>query len=240
MKKRGSLFYIIDSFIAAAIITLTLVIIIASYSAQSSPDIVYDSLEDYINFFENIELRNAPGTTARAILNEDLISDPKMNIFEAVAELYATGYVDNASMLIEEITNLTLEVQFGTSFNITDINGEENIYERYAGRKENSDIFLNRKINTYVLREGRLKVIDIANPPSIPIIECLDRHLECLSSQIECPPASPKTVGFYPGCVYGVLGWSLPAGCTVKKVSCGETLQTEIFGPYDIEVSIWV
>ena len=90
--------------------------------------------QHYIDFFELVEIRNAPGDKAEAVLAEGLISDPKQSILEAVAELYGSGNLTNASILVEEITDVILEPQFGISVNLTDAGTEHLIYEKNTAR----------------------------------------------------------------------------------------------------------
>ena len=245
MKKRGSLFYIIDAFIASAIITLTLVVIISSYNTQSSPDVAYNSLDNYISFFESVEIRNAPGIAAQDLLKKKIIKNPQEKIIDAIIELYAQGNTTAATNLIANISAIILEPQFGINFNITNGSQKTRIFQSNIARLADSNVVLNKQITTHVLREGSIQYTDITSITTAGLIECINAgNQECLFVELECtsPPAPPtsKIVPTWPGCLYKIGTFNEPAGCSVNRTRCAKPVPAAIYGPYTVEVTLWV
>jgi hypothetical protein len=89
MRKRGALFYIIDAFVASAIIALTLTIIFATQISEPESEQAKDVLNNYYQFLKETPLEEAPGTTSDTLILSNRIATGQ-SILEAIIELHAT------------------------------------------------------------------------------------------------------------------------------------------------------
>lgn len=146
MKKRGALFYIIDAFVAAGIIAITLTIIFSSQINVPETEQIKDSLNDYYIFLSKTKIYQAPGTIAEDIIMNERISDIETSILGAAIELVNTEQTTLAEQLISEITNIILAGQYGINITLND--GSETIlFTRNEERKEKAkSVFYTKRI----------------------------------------------------------------------------------------------
>lgn len=156
MKKKGALFYIIDAFIAAGIIAITISVILAILPHKSNTDVVKTELDNYILFFEKTSILAAPGAVADTIIEN--VSNERLSLFETVSELVSKGQTQQARNLVADVSSQILAPQFGISFNISNTN----LYNKSLNRYPTSKIVLTKNIIISALRKAELDFKQVA------------------------------------------------------------------------------
>lgn len=153
MRKRGALFYIIDAFVAASIIALTLTIIFATQLNAPKTEAAEDALDEYTNYLETTIIRNAPGTTKTTLINERLVDNPENTLIASLAQLIQRGNLTAAQQLIQEINRFMLEPQYGLNLTLHIDGTTTQLTLEKPERLDRSSIFLKKSIlSTYQLQ----------------------------------------------------------------------------------------
>ena len=111
-RRKGAIFYVIDAFVASAIITLTITIILSSRLNVPPTNQVEEELNDYLRFLETRKINTLPSQTAASIISSEQ-AQPDDTILTAAIILLNDGNIIDAKALISEATALALEQQYG-------------------------------------------------------------------------------------------------------------------------------
>lgn len=125
MMRKGSYFFILDAFIAAVILFITLISI--NNAGIEEPIIQTTSFtsNDYILLLSNTELRDFSNSYMNYLRAEGAITDSRISVMEAVIDLYNGPTPDNATMFLDSFTPSLIPAQNGLIFRID----SEQIYD---------------------------------------------------------------------------------------------------------------
>jgi hypothetical protein len=223
MQKRGALFYIIDAFVAAGIIAITLTVVFSVFLNAPKNEYNTEALTNYYTFFEKTRINNAPGTTARELIRNGTVSNPRANLFATITGLVANGRINDATAIIAETTNVALEPHYGASFTLINTSGQYELYSKDAARKNQAKFLLIRRTASSFKREPRVTTMYV--PIAIG-----------QTGEEACAPATclyvtdTVTIDAY-GCP-NVAGAGWQARCRTYEPEA-------LFGPVIYEVAIW-
>jgi len=137
MRKRGALFYIIDAFVAAGIITLTLTIVLTTKLNQPTTEAPTRELRDYLSYLETTRLEDVEQVqsipTASDVIATSKVSSQELTLLEALAEL-STSHTTDAGDLAAETAKLVLPPQYGANVSVHTTNGVTTLYTRGTER----------------------------------------------------------------------------------------------------------
>ncbi len=232
MNKRGGIFFIMDAFLASAIITIALLSVLSTSPAQqNSVDDTKNILINYMDFFENTKAYSAQSQVIDELITNGSISDKKENLFEAITELMIKGLQENATKLVEEQTNLILPVPYSIEFRF------------------NNTIIYNRSMETIFTakqRFSRKKIINYYKPPR-KITKVLS-NLPDFASPFDDDCKSNFGTDY--DCIntkHLLSGTAVPSACYKEyddgqkyDVYCTAFKEGKLYPPMIIEVSIWV
>jgi hypothetical protein len=129
MQKRGSYFFVIDVFIGASILVLTLVIIFSSRVNSPAPDTTYRMAEDFMQFLSETEFRDVGIINKFNLTRGGFVTDTTQTLLQVIEELeyyqYRTGDSNNflwSQQFIKDIIEGTIPPQYGINVSI---NGKE-------------------------------------------------------------------------------------------------------------------
>lgn len=155
MRKRGALFYIIDAFVAASIIAMTMTVIFAAQLNTPKTDAAQDTLSSYITYLQKTSIFDAPGTTKDLIIEKDLIDKKDQSIISAVAQLVRNGNLSTAQELLAEVNELALESQFGLNITMSIDGTSTEVTTRKLEREDVAKTFLQKSIMEAYRQESR-------------------------------------------------------------------------------------
>lgn len=226
MRKRGALFYIIDAFVAAGIIAITLTVVFSVFINAPKNEYNTEAMTNYYAFFERTKLNNAPGTTARTLIRDGTITNPRANLFAAVTELVANGRNANATTIIAETTSVALESHYGTSFTLINTSGQYDLYSKDAARKDQAKFLLIRRAASSFKREPRITTVTTP----IPIGQTGDAV---------CAPATCLFVANSGAGLLDAYGCPTPVAGAGWQARCRTYDPEALYGPIVYEVAIW-
>ena len=88
MNKRGAYFFVIDAFIAASIIFLSLIMIFTTYNIRPETGPTLRMLEEYTDFLMNTKVRNFQGDYVMNLTNNKNITNIDNTLLEQLVEFY--------------------------------------------------------------------------------------------------------------------------------------------------------
>lgn len=147
-RKKGSFFFILDVFIGSFIFIVTLLLILSFKLSYVDTNTLNNKLDgftnvlfknqvnSYINAYKE-ELKENPETWPSSLLTTD----------ELIYYLYESGYEEEASLLVQNLSSVLLPNHIGINYTI---DGEE-VYSRLGNKKENSLISFSNKKITYMV-----------------------------------------------------------------------------------------
>lgn len=137
MRKRGALFYIIDAFVAAGIITLTLTIVLTTKLNQPTTEAPTRELQEYLGYLETTRLKSVEQVqsipTAEEVIRTGKASSQELTLLEALGEL-STTHLTDAADLAEETAKLVLPPQYGANVSVHTASGTTTLYTRGMDR----------------------------------------------------------------------------------------------------------
>ena len=226
MDKRGALFYIIDAFVAAGIIAVTITIVFSIFLNVPENEYNTEAMTNYYAFFEETKLLSAPSTTAVELARNGTITKPRANLFAAITELAYKDEMATINDLIEETTSVALESHYGTTFVLINDTGTYELYRRGTqARQDSSKFLLNRRTTSSFKKEPR-------------IITTNENMLVGQSGDGVCDPATCLYVTDGSGTI-DVRGCGSSVGAAGYQARCRAQENGTIFGPVIFEVTIW-
>ncbi len=137
MRKRGALFYIIDAFVAAGIIALTLTIVLTTKLNQPTTEAPTREIQDYLGYLEATRLKDVEQVqslpTAEEVIRTGKASSQELTLLEALAEL-STSHHSDAADLAAETANLVLPPQYGVNVSVHTTSDMTTLYTRGTDR----------------------------------------------------------------------------------------------------------
>jgi hypothetical protein len=131
MNKRGGYFFVLDVFIASAIIVLTLIIIFSSRVNTPPSETSYRIAEDFMGFLTTTEIRDISNPYKVNLTKGGFINDTRLNLVQVLAVLNYTHAKNStgqsfASCFLESISNGVVPAKYGMNYSIDGTS----IYER--------------------------------------------------------------------------------------------------------------
>ncbi|MFH1073413.1 MAG: hypothetical protein V1743_08350 [Nanoarchaeota archaeon] len=150
MQKRGSYFFVLDVFIASAVLVLTLIIIFSSKVNTPAPDQPFLMAENYMNFLTTTEFRDIANPYKLNFTKSGYINDTRITLDKAILTLdyykRTNGTQNYSSVFIESISRGVIPEQYGFSYKI---NGT-GIYSRGVDTYQDAQIVLTAKRVSYI------------------------------------------------------------------------------------------
>ncbi len=224
-KKRGSLFFIIDSFIAASIITLTIVMILSSHTETPIIDPARTAAENYLSFLQKNPLKHSSGTITQQIYNSGRIPNKQATLLQAIAYLYDKGDQYSASKIVEEQANKIIPSHIGMNFSI---NGTS-IYTRKTERIPYADILVSAHAITTLITDPIINETTI----TISASDSNTQFKDYCSSGTECVSVISQSNEPH-HCLDSTV-----SGITYN-ITCSSYKDSELIGPYEVEVQLWI
>ncbi len=100
LGKRGAYFFVIDAFIAAAILSFTLVLIFNLFIEQPSSEQSFTYAHDYINFLSTTEVRDFRHAVIDELISEGQITEVRHTLAEQVIIFFNQTEILNATNLL--------------------------------------------------------------------------------------------------------------------------------------------
>lgn len=233
MHKKGAIFYIIDAFVASAIIAITITVIFSTRVTVPESEQTKNVLTNYMDFMEKTTLREAPGTTAKILIKNNGLN-PSESILEAIVELSNGDAAEQgrAQSLAQEVTLLTLDPQYGINITVwTSSTSKKTLIDSNQDRLADASTFLHiERIMTY--HQGGSYLLTNGNIP-------ISGGATILTGNEYCQSANRGS------CIYMVTGttsyaedgcdqhYNAPVGVRCQKTIYPETKNTVL------EVSLW-
>jgi len=116
MNKRGVYFFILDAFIGSAIVLVSLMVILSSYSSTAEKESPMTILEDFMTYLQNTQVRDFNGNYTFLLLNTSNITHPDNSLFEQISELHFLNNSDVTYNFISDVVNNTLPEQMSLRY----------------------------------------------------------------------------------------------------------------------------
>jgi hypothetical protein len=111
MNKRGAYFFVIDAFVGASIIFLSLIIIFTSYSIIPETSPTLRAMADYTGFLMNTKIRQFQGDYVEQLINDSNITDRDNTLLDQLTEFYYRNQTGENTLVM--MANFTKEVSKG-------------------------------------------------------------------------------------------------------------------------------
>ena len=104
-KKRGAYFFVIDAFLAASILSFTLVLLFTLFITEPETEQSFVYAHDYLNFLTTTELRDFRHSNITYLIDEGDITNTRLTMAEQVLVFYdeigdLPGRKDNITMIL--------------------------------------------------------------------------------------------------------------------------------------------
>ena len=156
MNKRGAYFFVIDAFIAASIIFLTLMLIMNTHAAKPESAPTLRMVEDYTTFLMNTRIRDFVGPYTETLVNNHNITNLDNTLLDQLTEFYyynSTGKNMSATMNISDImADFTREISqsiMSSQRSFAIYINDSLIYNRTQKDPEYSELLLSSKKISY-------------------------------------------------------------------------------------------
>ena len=159
MKKRGALFYIIDAFVAAGIIILTLAVVFSTKLNQPTTETPTQEVQDYLEYLETTKIGSVEQVsripTAQEVIEQGKITTSDHTLTEAIGELTVTHPTD-AKDLTKETIQLVLPPQYGVNMSVRVDGTRTVLYTRGTNRIPQTTHYISlRRPFTFTTRAHR-------------------------------------------------------------------------------------
>ena len=115
MNKRGVYFFVIDAFIGASIVVVSLLVILSSYESTREVEQPFIILEDFMTYLQQTQVRDFQGNYTRTLIANGNITDTSNTLFEQIAEFHYRG--DPAYQgFIKELVDAALPSQMNLEY----------------------------------------------------------------------------------------------------------------------------
>jgi hypothetical protein len=145
-KKRGALFFTIDTMVAGIVFTLTAVIVLSLYINQPVTQDTYQALSNYISYVTDIKMESFRNVYL-FIYDDHNETDPTFSVYQKIDKLEMEGKHDIAEDFVKNFTDIIVPDQFGISYYIDGTL----IYERFTGREEYTTTNLSASLLTFYI-----------------------------------------------------------------------------------------
>ena len=126
MNRRGVYFFVLDAFIGAAIVLVSLLVVIQTFTSSIETDRPLTILEDFLTYMQNTEVRDFQGANTLLMIQNGTITKPQNTLFNQVSEFYYFNETGSAQTLLTEIANAGLPSQISFRY----IYDQNIVYER--------------------------------------------------------------------------------------------------------------
>jgi len=159
-KKRGALFFTVDTMVAGIILTLTIIMIVSMYIREPVTQDTYVSLVNYANYITTTQMKDFRNQY-RYIYNDPNEEDMNFFVYQKIFKLHKEGKANIAQDLVKNISeNIESLVpdNFGISYTLNYSSTEFDIYRRGTSVDNFAITNLSIKILTHYLDENNTLV----------------------------------------------------------------------------------
>ena len=143
MKKRGALFFTVDTMIAGLIFTMTVIVVLSFYVRQPIIEDTQTIQENYATYITTVKMSTF--NTNRVIYYDSLEEDPDFSVHQKILKLNVSNQNELAEGFIDNFSKVVVPPQFGVQYAIDDYI----IYERSSPNDEYTETNLTTKIITF-------------------------------------------------------------------------------------------
>lgn len=136
--RRGSYFFVIDAFLGAAILIVTLIVMLNIYLQRSSPEQSFTYARDYLDFLTTTEVRDYHSPTIDLLIAQGNISNPSATIAEQLLYFHNTSRDDLVYVIINESIRI-LPGHVAVNVSVIDT-GAELLYNRSTEGSEDRKV----------------------------------------------------------------------------------------------------
>ena len=102
-SRRGSYFFVIDAFIAAAILSFTLMLVFNFFAQQRQATQSLTYAQDYLTFLTSTSMRDYRDPVVTELMTDNPVTNPRVTLAEQVLLYNYSGQNGNASLLLEAV-----------------------------------------------------------------------------------------------------------------------------------------
>ncbi len=102
-SRRGSYFFVIDAFMAAAILSFTLMLVFNFFAQQRQAEQSLTYAQDYLTFLTSTAVRDYRDPVVTDLMNGNPVTNPRATLAEQVLLYNYSGQNDNATRLLEAV-----------------------------------------------------------------------------------------------------------------------------------------
>ena len=108
MNKRGVYYFVIDAFLGGAIVLVSLIVILNSYTAGVEKEQPLTILEDFIAYIQNTQVRDFQGDFTQESIADGNITKLDNTLFEQVADFHYRNNLTNARLFLQELVDASI------------------------------------------------------------------------------------------------------------------------------------
>ena len=158
MNKRGALFYIIDAFVAASIIAMTLTVVFSSHINMPKNEQTKTTLDHYLSFLQETPIKNLDDDHLReVIINQRYVDNTNTNLLITLGLILKENNLTLAEELLNSINTIALPVQYGINFTMTIDNQPYQLTTRHPERREKAKTYFERTIISWYERTPKIR-----------------------------------------------------------------------------------
>jgi hypothetical protein len=150
MNKRGAYFFVIDAFIAASIIFVTLMLIMNTHATKPESAPTLRMVEDYTEFLMNTKIREFEGPYTEILFNNHNITNLDNTLLDQLTEFYyynSTG--KNMSAIMADFTREISQGIVSSQRSFAVYINDSLIYNRTQKQAEYAELLLSSKKISY-------------------------------------------------------------------------------------------
>ncbi|MFC1649042.1 hypothetical protein ACFL1B_06345 [Nanoarchaeota archaeon] len=153
MDKRGAYFFVIDAFIGGAIVLISLIVVINSFTSTQDRTHPILILEDFVTYMSNTQVRDFQGTYMEQLIQQGKITNLRHTLLEQIGELHYYGNNTEAGLFIDEISDATLPEQMSFRY----FYGNDMLHERaiYPYNKANL-VLSSKKVSMVTINKSKI------------------------------------------------------------------------------------
>ena len=134
-------FFVLDAFIGAAIIFLSIILVLGSFRSTPDTDQSLITIEDFLNYLATTEVRDYDGNYTQALLLNKTISTSSNYLIEQIGEFHYYGEFGELNRFLDELVTAGLPSQMSIRY----FYDSDLIYSRETFPMEESNMVLSSK-----------------------------------------------------------------------------------------------
>lgn len=159
-KKRGALFFTVDTMIAGIVLTLTIIMVVSMSIREPVTQDTYVTVVNYVDYLTKTQMKDFRNQY-RYIYDDSNETDPNLYVYQKIYKLQVEGKGVLAQDLVRNITERIESLvpdNFGMRYTIEYASTEYDIYQRSTLRDSHAQTNLTTKLLTHYLDENNTLV----------------------------------------------------------------------------------